>query len=355
MLKISFLVLLISVTVTFFRWITKDPPEGTMSFPKLASFNGRAHVPLPRGGYVVGSTDGMTASNLLVRFYYPVEPASSPQDHTKHFDQWPPWIPALEVADGYLRFKMSRSVPFLARIFRWLIHDPLVPNVFGADMINQNKKMPVVIFSHGMGAIRTTYSTLLTEIASAGYFVAAVEHADGSASATINADGEWMYERKLLPDEDEYTVRNAQVGHRVEECESTFRLLQDMNNDAMQTKWASRFTPTESFLRSLVSRLDLEENVWISGHSFGGATAVKSLYTSRYQHQFLIFCPNVRSNFAGNPMAMQCSKEPSSWTRGCSRSARKLMTSSLLRDQSRPRRPFLSTARSFRASGTWTR
>ena len=48
---------------------------------------------------------------------------------------------------------------------------------------------------------------------------------DGSAAATINFDGSWMFERKLKENEDEYTMRNNQVSQRVDECEKTFQLL----------------------------------------------------------------------------------------------------------------------------------
>ncbi len=39
-----------------------------------------------------------------------------------------------------------------------------------------SKPFPAVVFSHGLGAMRTTYSTVCCDIASHGYVVAAVEH-----------------------------------------------------------------------------------------------------------------------------------------------------------------------------------
>ena len=51
-------------------------------------------------------------------------------------------------------------------------------------------KMPLVVFSHGLGGSRAVYSTILSEMASQGYFVAAVEHKDGSAAVTFNVDQE---------------------------------------------------------------------------------------------------------------------------------------------------------------------
>ncbi len=277
MLKISLLVLVISGILAVIRWFNQD--IDTMGFAPLAGTSKR-HLPFPTGRYIVGSSDLMTKnSSIFMRCFYPV---AEGQDHAneKYSSLWPKWLPALEYSDGYLRFKMSRRVPLLPRVFRWLIHDPYVPNVFSGDVVKTDSSLlPVVVFSHGMGAMRTTYSTLLTDLASHGYFVAAVEHKDGSAAATVDSDGTWTNERKLLPEEDEYTVRNGQVNQRVAECEAAYKLLEDLNGGRGQ-EWASAFAPTESFLSSLVSQLDIN-NCHIAGHSFGGATAVKALYTSR--------------------------------------------------------------------------
>ena len=101
---------------------------------------------------------------------------------------------------------------------------------------------------------------------------------DGSAAATINFDGSWMFERKLKENEDEYTMRNNQVSQRVDECEKTFQLLK---NFSVQTDW-KLFRPTEEFRQSILeSSLDLKNGCIISGHSFGSATCLKAMHTSR--------------------------------------------------------------------------
>ena len=108
--------------------------------------------------------------------------------------------------------------------------------------------------------------------------MAAIEHKDGSAAASLNVDGSWMYERKLLPDEDEYFVRNNQVLQRVEECEKAYSLLK---NFCHENDW-KLFKPTEEFCQSFTkSSLDLENGCIISGHSFGSATSVMAMHTSK--------------------------------------------------------------------------
>lgn len=52
-----------------------------------------------------------------------------------------------------------------------------------------------MVFSHGLGGMRTTYSYICADIASHGWVVAAVEHRDGSASMAMTHSGPILYER----------------------------------------------------------------------------------------------------------------------------------------------------------------
>ena len=97
-------------------------------------------------------------------------------------------------------------------------------------------------------------------------------------TATINVDGTWTYERKIDPEENEYEVRNAQVTQRVNECEKAYNLLKSLATSGSEEELCD--PPCKEFLASL-KRLDMDDRCYISGHSFGGATGLKAMYTSK--------------------------------------------------------------------------
>ena len=50
-----------------------------------------------------------------------------------------------------------------------------IPALYGAPVMTASP-LPVIMFSHGVAAMRTTYSATCCDLASHGYLVAAIEH-----------------------------------------------------------------------------------------------------------------------------------------------------------------------------------
>lgn len=61
--------------------------------------------------------------------------------------------------------------------------DVYVPGLWKHSVLVNDSKFPVVIFSHGIGGNRTTYTTVCCELASQGFVVAALEHRYGGRGA----------------------------------------------------------------------------------------------------------------------------------------------------------------------------
>jgi len=81
------------------------------------------------------------------------------------------------------------------------------------------RRLPVLVFSHGLGGMRTTYSGICSELASHGWVVAAVEHADRSASLSLRRGGTYAIPYFAAPTtgEDSMRLRAAQVKRRIDE------------------------------------------------------------------------------------------------------------------------------------------
>jgi len=265
-----------------------------MSNFKLHSTNGVNHLPHPTGPFSVGFVDIFTPprngslSGLLLRLYYP---SSSPSTSTPSSDttsRWARWFPLPQYANGYLRYKFASLgplVPILGRIFIWLSGDPRIPAAEGASYLKDSKKRPIVVFSHGLAACRTSYSFLCTDLASKGYFVAALEHGDGSAclrsvKTTNDAEIEFKYQELLEPDTPEYEIRNTQVKYRAKEASDALNILEGMNKGAIEGTWIQKLSKGEvdTFRSDIKNSMNFDMAV-IGGHSFGGATTTLSLAT----------------------------------------------------------------------------
>lgn len=124
---------------------------------------------------------------------------------------------------------------------------------------------PVLLFSPGMGSITITYSSLLEELASQGYIVAALWH-PYSTGVTVFPDGRVVgaaaegipnFESPEARDESAQRIGEVWVGDFI----FTLDQLEILNSDD----------------ELLAGRLDLTR-IGALGHSFGGASSVQAAY-----------------------------------------------------------------------------
>ncbi|XP_066561619.1 platelet-activating factor acetylhydrolase isoform X2 [Amia ocellicauda] len=245
------------------------------------SWSNSLQIPRGKGPNEVGCTDLMmdhTVQGTFFRLYYPCETSAGYEN--------PPWIPKKEYLYGLADFlKKNRSL--IEKVFNYFYGSFTVPVAWNAPF-KPSGKYPVIIFSHGLGAFRSLYSGICTEIASQGFIVAAVEHRDGSSSATYyykdksstenssssvsNLEETWLYYRALQPTEPEFQLRNKQVQQRANECIKALNLLTDINTGSS----VNNVLRLPFDWSKLKGSMDLCKTA-VMGHSFGGATVIESL------------------------------------------------------------------------------
>ncbi|KAJ3192490.1 Platelet-activating factor acetylhydrolase [Irineochytrium annulatum] len=223
------------------------------------------------------SEDGLVFQHgVLCSLLYP---AATPGKH-QHNAKWIPG-PAKFYATGYGGFA---SFPrFLTRtVVSSLLGSVKMQAYKDAPLLEEaGSKIPVILFSHGLGGMRTTYCSLLTSLASRGFLVVSVEHRDGSASTSaydnyaepveyINPKPE-MLAPGQHKDDFLKKLRTGQVAQRVREMKAAMELVRMLNRgDEFKNLLGNDGMP------NLKGRLDLE-HVIMSGHSFGAATALRAL------------------------------------------------------------------------------
>jgi len=250
---------------------------------ELPSTDSMLHLPRPTGRSAVGCVDIFTKEKsaklpLLYRLYYPT---SEKED----MNRWPSWFPHSRYSESYMstfatpRFFQSS----LGGIFNWLSGNPRIPANEGSKPLEE--RLPVVIFSHGLVGCRTTYSYLCADIASQGYYVAALEHGDNSACLRMmldSPDGEVTWrEREILPEgAPEGDLRARQLEYRTREVSQCLDSLHQLDMGQHQDHFIWNTNSDENVentgLAGFQGKIGTEESI-VSGHSMGGATTVRTL------------------------------------------------------------------------------
>ena len=123
-----------------------------------------------------------------------------------------------------------------------------------------NEKFPVIIFSHGIGGLKTRNTTQMEEMASHGYVVFSCDHAY-DAGVSIFPGERIILGKTAIPDdltkEEKWNMRRAQLDYRAAD-------IQFMLDEMAQGNFLSV---------ALKNSLDLE-HIGVFGHSFGGGASV---------------------------------------------------------------------------------
>ncbi|KAK0731148.1 platelet-activating factor acetylhydrolase, isoform II-domain-containing protein [Lasiosphaeris hirsuta] len=302
---------------------------------------------------------------VLFSVYYP---SSRPPDKSARAVTWLP-RPRLETSKGYAKFLSAPHLPVTAYIAltsmftRLPAHrnvrlaslgrraageeDASQATLVGEQEASGDEKekpgeprFPVIIFSHGLGGSRTSYSSVCGELASFGLVVIAMEHRDGSGARTYvnkarsrdlespeleKAGGLDKNREKDAPDDprrDDETqpksyyvvdylfpkdnpldtsprnargvdteLRRAQIDMRLAEIEEAFYvlgLINSGNGEEVRTQNLRKKGNVGSSSKGL-ERIDWRDwasqlfldHVTLMGHSFGAATTVQALRLER--------------------------------------------------------------------------
>ena len=226
--------------------------------PRLLPFD---DLPRPSGRYAVGTqilqwtdenrVEWFTATaddkrRLVLQIWYPTEQATGP-------------------AYTYVDHPEQRLTPLAKQMGlpRFLIEHIQKVNTNGitnAAPAMVSSKAPVILFSHGLGGMKSQNSVQAEELASQGYFVVAVDH-PFDAYLTIFDDGSTADYRSAEPrplsPEEFWAFRGPQLATRTADMKFLLDELTRLN-DSGDALWRM---------------LDLDR-IGIMGHSFGGATSI---------------------------------------------------------------------------------
>lgn len=127
-------------------------------------------------------------------------------------------------------------------------------------------QLPVVVFSHGLGGMRTQNTVYMQALASQGYLVAAMDH-PYDANITIYPDEHSVLYASNLPenvtDSMAAVIRHKQLNTRSADVSFVIDQLEKMNSGETQSKFFQKL---------------LLDKIGVFGHSFGGATSIHSAY-----------------------------------------------------------------------------
>ncbi|RFU79274.1 phospholipase a2 [Trichoderma arundinaceum] len=225
---------------------------------------------------------------VLFRVFYPAVAESN-----ERLISWLP-TPQRHYVSAYTKFMgvghtLAELLSFLPRHLHYT-SIPAHKNATLASAETENKRWPTMIFSHGLGGSRNSYSYVAGSLASHGIVVICPEHRDGSAvTSFVRVPGQnGRLGRKVIPynrishtiNPEVYEAREAQLRIRLWEMGLIHEAVLAM--DAGR-EFANLNVTTPS-LSQFVGRLHVNDpgSIIFAGHSFGAATVYQLLKSTYY-------------------------------------------------------------------------
>ncbi|WP_437548678.1 hypothetical protein WME97_00865 [Sorangium sp. So ce367] len=237
-------------------WGDEAPADGVLELPRPTG-------PHPVGTQIRALTDSARGEEatedpddrreLMVQLFYPADPCGTGQ-----------LAPYLSPEEGDSR-RTTGGLPaedgFEARI---LTHARM-----GVPVAEDGAPHPVLLFSHGFGMLRADYTSLLEDLASHGFVVAAISHTYDS-ELTVFPDGRAVPFGSVVltpamdASEEEIEAFTQAMGEHVAVWADDALFVLDELTAAAQDDPGGLLT----------GRLDLER-IGVLGHSYGGAMAAE--------------------------------------------------------------------------------
>lgn len=149
-------------------------------------------APVPH--LVKDDSPALRLSENVMAIYYPTPPVQAGW-FSGSSEQWIPG-PLRSAFEGYAKYAPIIFGPWCGWLVGGLLGRVRMPVHVAAPLAQADAKFPLVIFSHGLVGTRNTYSQFCSSLASEGYVVVAVEHADGSGPCVVR-DGKPFVFTKL--------------------------------------------------------------------------------------------------------------------------------------------------------------
>ena len=212
---------------------------------------------------------------IAVRLYYPVSKESA-ESASK--------APALSdrKAKEIMKFAYARKLP----------DEAVYPEHY--DVPPMDERFPLIMFSHGLGSYVEANTFLCCDLASRGYMVASVGHAneallneydDGGSDVMDKSILKKMYDKNVISVL--FEMNKIKKYKTAQEKLCAFDRFQDSCCSFLKNRlveWTKDVLFAENAVReSFAEHIDLSCGIGVSGHSFGGAVAY---YLCRYSDIF---------------------------------------------------------------------